>query len=151
MTSTVIAGGALGQLPSSPKRYGVGVRVYTDRRLLRQIRAEIVRNAMQPEQIAALENVTPEVLIALLDLRLATEADSGVQLREYAAAREGYAVAAWRTTRKHASKLHILDANGVALCGTLLGAQRADVHSGPCLTCAAHADITPSASIAHAA
>ncbi len=125
------------------QRYGVGIRVFTDRGLLRQIRTEIIRNEMLPEEIAALENVPPGVLIALLDERLATEADSGSQLREFAASHAGFQVVAWRTTRKRASKLHILDADGVALCGTAPGAERAPVHAGPCSTCAAHAGSTP--------
>jgi hypothetical protein len=124
--------------------YGVGIRVFNDRRLLRQIRTEIARNAMQAEEIAALENVTPEVLIALLEERLASEADSGTRLREYATAHDGFRVAAWRTTRKHSSKLHILDRSGTALCGTPAGAEQAAVDSGPCMTCAAHAGIAPS-------
>jgi hypothetical protein len=117
------------------------MRVLTDRQLLRQIRTEIVRNVMQPEEIAALENVTPDELVALLDERLADETDSGAQLRGFAASHEGWEVVAWRTTRNHPSKLHILEANRVALCGTPLGAERASVHSGPCLTCAAHAGL----------
>lgn len=122
--------------------YGVGIRVFTDTRLLRQIRTEIVRNTMQLEEIAPLENVTPQVLIALLDARLATEVDSGAQLRQFAASRPGFQVAAWRTSRQHPSKLHILDADGVALCGTPARAERAAVHSGPCVTCAAHAGLS---------
>lgn len=122
-------------------RYGVGFRVLTDRRLLRQIRTEILRNGMLTEEIAALENVSPDVLIALLDERLAMEAHSGAQLREFAASRPGFQVAAWRTTRKHPSKLHVLDAYGVALCGTAPRAERTPVHSGPCWTCAAHAGL----------
>jgi hypothetical protein len=124
------------------QRYGVGIRVFRDRRLLRQIRAEILRNGMLTEEIAALENVSPPVLISLLEQRLAMEADSGAQLREFAASRAGFQVVAWRTTRKRASKLHILGADGVALCGTPPGAERAPVHAGPCSTCAAHAGST---------
>ena len=116
--------------------------MFTDTRLLRQIRTEIVRNTMQLEEIAPLENVTPEVLIALLDERLAAEADSGAQLRQFAASRPGFQVATWRTTRKHPSKLHILDADGAALCGTPSRPDRAAVHSGPCVTCAALAGIS---------
>jgi len=127
------------------QRYGVGIRVFTDRPLLRQIRTEIVRNGMPTEEIAALENVAPEVLVALLDERLAPEADSGAQLRRFAASRAGFQALAWRTTRKRASKLHILDPDGVALCGTAPGAERAPVHAGPCSTCAAHADAELSA------
>jgi hypothetical protein len=122
-------------------RYGVGMRVFTDRRLLRQIRSEIVRNAMRPEEIAVLENVTPEVLVGLLEDREEPEEDSGAPLRQFAASREGFAVLAWRTTRKHASKLHILDADGVALYETPLGAESVAVHSGACSTCAAHAGL----------
>jgi hypothetical protein len=123
------------------QRYGVGIRVFSDRPLLRQIRTEIVRNGMQTEEIAALENVAPDVLVALLDEQLAPEADSGAQLRGFASSRAGFQVVAWRTTRKRASKLHILDGNGVALCGTAPGAEPAPVHAGPCSTCAAHADV----------
>jgi hypothetical protein len=126
--------------PSAPRqRYGVGIRVFTDRPLLRQIRTEIVRNGMLTEEIAALENVAPDVLVALLDERLAPEADSGAQLCRFAASRAGFQAVAWRTTRKRASKLHILDGNGVALCGTTPGVARAPVHAGPCSTCVAHA------------
>jgi AcrR family transcriptional regulator len=140
MDSAVAAGRP--SLGRSARRfsYGVGMRVFSDRRLLRQIRAEIVRNSMQPEEIAALENVTAEVLVALLDERLAGDGDSGAQLQRFAAAHTGFSVAAWRTTRRHSSKLHLLDADGVALCGTLPGAARTAVHAGPCLTCVAHAD-----------
>lgn len=121
------------------QRYGVGIRVFTDRPLLRQIRTEIVRNGMLTEEIAALENVAPEVLVALLAGRLAPEADSGAPLRQFADSHAGFQAVAWRTTRKHASKLHILDGNGVALCGTTPGVERALVHAGACSTCAAHA------------
>jgi hypothetical protein len=121
--------------------YGVGMRVFTDQRLLRQIRTEIVSNAMQPRDIAVLENVTPEVLLALIDERLATDPDSGAQLRQFAAARAGLQAVAWRTSRKHPSKLHILDASDVSLCGTPPGAERAAIHSGPCRTCCARAGL----------
>jgi hypothetical protein len=120
------------------QRYGVGMRVFTDRRLLHQIRSEIVRNAMAPGEIAVLENVTPEVLIALLEERAEPPEDSGALLREFAASRAGFEVLAWRTTRGHCSKLHILDADGIALCGTPRGAHRVAIHSGVCSTCASH-------------
>lgn len=128
---------------TAPKRlrYGVGMRVFTDRRLLRQIRSEIVCNSMQPEEVAPLENVTPEVLIALLEERAEPADDRGALLRQFVASREGFQMLAWRTTRKHASKLHILDPDGVALCGTPLGAEPVAIHSGACLTCAAHAGV----------
>jgi hypothetical protein len=127
--------------PPSHLRYGVGLRVFKESRLLGQIRNEIVSNVMQPAEIAELENVTPEVLIALLDLRLARAPESGTLLRQFAASRAGFQVAAWRTTRKHPSRLHILDSNGLALCGTPPGAKLVAVHSGPCLTCAGHAGL----------
>jgi hypothetical protein len=114
------------------------MRVFTDRRLLRQIRSEIVRNAMAPGEIAVLENVTPEVLIALLEERAEPPEDSGALLREFAASRAGFEVLAWRTTRGHCSKLHILDADGIALCGTPRGAHPVAIHSGVCSTCASH-------------
>lgn len=120
-------------------RYAVGVRVFKDKRLLRQIRHDIIRNVLQPEQIAPLENVTPEVLVALLEDRLADDADSAAHLREFAASKPGFRTAAWLTTRHHPSKLHVLNDAGVALCGTPLGAERAALHSGPCHTCAAQA------------
>ena len=123
--------------------YGVGMRVFTDQRLLRQIRREILGNAMQPRDIAVLENVTPEVLLALIEERLAADPDSGVQLRQFAASRVGLQAVAWRTSRKHPSKLHILDASDVALCGTSPGDERAAVHSGPCRACAARAGLMP--------
>jgi hypothetical protein len=117
-------------------RYGVGMRVFSDRRLLRQIRNELVGNGMRAEEIAALENVTPDVLVALLEQRLATECDSGIPLRRFVASRPGFQVAAWRNTRKRSSKLHIIDPAGVALCGTPQGDVRSVVDCGPCLTCA---------------
>lgn len=115
------------------------MRVFTDRRLLRQIRSEIVRNAMAPGEIAVLENVTPEVLIALLEERAEPPEDSAALLREFATSRAGFEVLAWRTTRGHCSKLHILDADGIALCGTPRGPEPVAIHSGVCSTCAAHA------------
>lgn len=138
-----MASAAVGSTPSvlgvSSSAYAVGMRVLTDRRLLRQIRAEIITNTMRPSDIAVLENVTPEVLVALLDERLATDPSSGAQLRQLAASHAGLWAVAWRTSRKHPSKLHILDASDVALCGTAVGEDRCEIHSGPCLTCAAHA------------
>lgn len=134
------------------RTYGVGLRVFTDRRLLRQIRAEIVRNGMRAAEIAALENVSTEVLATLLDARLAEDGGSGAALRRYATNREGFVVAAWHTTRGRPSKLHILDATGTALCGTPIGGALAAVHAGPCGTCAGHAGIAvgPSAGLAAA-
>ena len=134
-------GGGIGD-PAFGLNYGVGMRVFTDRRLLRQIRRDIVGNVMKAEQVAALENVTPEVLIALLEQRLAPDTDSGAELRAYAASHRGFRTRAWRTTRHHASKLHVLDEEGVTLCGTPVGGEPAAVHSGPCRTCAAHARST---------
>jgi hypothetical protein len=127
-------------------RYGVGMRVFTDRRLLGQIRSEIVRNSMRPEEVAPLENVTPEVLIALLEERAEPTEDSSVLLRQFAVSRAGFQVIAWRTTRGHCSKLHIIDADGVVLCGTPSGAERAAIHSGACVTCTAHARLELAAS-----
>ena len=92
---------------------------------------------MAPGEIAVLENVTPEVLIALLEER-AEPPDSGALLREFAASRAGFEVLAWRTTRGHCSKLHILDADGIALCGTPRGVHPVAIHSGVCSTCASH-------------
>jgi hypothetical protein len=130
--------GAEDRRPAVRLVYGVGMRVFTDRRLLRQIRRDIVSNVMKAEQVAALENVTPELLIALLDQHL----DSGAHLRAYVAARPGFRTGAWRTTRHQASKLHVFDQGGETLCGTPVSGERAPVHSGPCRTCAAHAGFT---------
>lgn len=121
--------------------YGVGMRVLNDRPLLRQIWAELACNSMQPEEIAALENVRLEVLIELLADRSAAEADAGSQLREVAASR-GQRIAAWRTSRNHVSKLHVLDEEGVALCGTPARPRPAPVDSGPCFTCATRLGIS---------
>jgi hypothetical protein len=145
MASTLVPTSTTAAVRPAGVLYAVGVRVFTDRQLLRQIRSEIVRNGMRPEQIAALENVTPEVLIELLDEGLADDPSSGAQLRELARRRSGWRVGAWRTTRQHPSKLHILDAGGIALCGTPRGGALGLVHSGPCLTCAAHARLQLSA------
>jgi hypothetical protein len=117
-----------------PLDYGVGFRVFTDGRLLTQIWGAISRNVMAPEQIARLENVSTTTLIELIEQHV-TPAGG---LRDYAAARVGYSVLAWRTSRKHPSKLHIIDAIGVALCGTPIGAEPLAVHDGPCATCAAY-------------
>jgi hypothetical protein len=144
-----VASAAVGSTPSvrggsSRAGYAVGMRVFTDQRLLRQIRAEIIGNTMQPRDIAVLENVTTEVLVALLDERLAADPSSGAQLRQFAASHAGLQTVAWRTSRKHPSKLHILDARDVALCGTPVGEERCEMHSGPCLTCATRAGIVTS-------
>jgi len=141
MESAALVGPAAFVTAPTGLRYAVGMRVFTDRRLLRQIRSEIVCNSMRPEEVAVLENVTPEVLIALLEERAEPADDSGALLRRVAASRPGFQVIAWRTTRGHCSKLHILDADGVALCGTPRGAERVAIHSGACLTCAAHAGL----------
>jgi hypothetical protein len=138
--ASAAAGRTLSVLGASSRvPYGVGRRVFTDQRLLRQIRAEIVGNTMQPRDIAVLENVTLEVLVVLLDERLAADPYSGAQLRQLAASHARFQAVAWRTSRKHPSKLHILDASDIALCGTPVGQERSEIHSGPCLTCAAHA------------
>ena len=113
---------------ASRLHYGVGMRVLTDRHLLRQIREEIVQNHMDPADIARLENVTAEELVALLDLRLAGDAASGAQLRTQAAV-IGLPVGAWRTSRGHASKLHALLSGGTTLCGTPRGAEPVPVHA----------------------
>jgi hypothetical protein len=114
--------------------YGVGLRVFTDRRLLRQIRDELVGGAMRLEEIAILENVTPDALVALLEERLAGERESGLWLHRLAASL-GFQVTAWRRSRHHPSRLHVLDAEGV-LCGASPGSERSAIHSGPCLSCA---------------
>ena len=126
-------------------RYGVGVRVFGDPGLLRQIRAEVARNRMRPEDIAVLENVTPQTLIDVLQHGAGAERDPVAPLRAFVDARQGFQLLAWRTSREHASKLHIITAAGLALCGTPCGAQPAPVHSGPCRTCAAHLGLKLSA------
>jgi hypothetical protein len=115
--------------------------VFHDRGLLRQIRAEIASNAMQPEEIARLENVNPQTLIAVLQSGLGLERDATAPLREFVASHRGFRLLSWRTSRKHASKLHIITTAGVALCGTPIGVRPAPVHSGPCVTCAGHAGL----------
>jgi hypothetical protein len=145
MASTGLATPAASLAAPLRMRYGVGMRVLTDRRLLSQIRSEIARNVMSLEEIAVLENVTPEALIALLEEGLGTAEDCGTPLRHFAAATEGFEVLAWRNTRKHPSKLHILDANGVVLCGTPRGPERVPIHAGACLTCAARAGLQAAA------
>ena len=132
-------------LPPCPprQRYGVGMRVFTDRPLLRQIRAELVRNAMEPAEIAALENVPTEVLIGLLERGPQPNTDPTSVLRQFAADHEGYRVLAWRTTRKRASRLHLIDPSGVPLCGTPPRSELSPVGSGACSTCVAHAQLEP--------
>lgn len=143
MTSGAPASSAgLGFAPPNV-RYGVGMRIFADRRLLAQIRNDIARNVMQPEDIAMLENITSEVLIALLEAQPAQEGSSGARLRQFAASQAGFCVAAWRTTRKRPSRLHILDTGGLPLCGTRPGADLMSVHSGPCLGCAGRAGLDP--------
>jgi hypothetical protein len=125
--------------PSPWLAYGVGFRVFTDRRLLAQIWDSIFHNVMQPEQIARLENVSAEVLAGLIEEHVMPAGP----LRAYAAEHPGCSVLAWRTTRKHLSKLHLLDDRGVALCGTPIGGEPLAVHDGPCSTCAAYAGSPP--------
>lgn len=123
--------------PSS-SLYGVGLRVLTDLALLRQIRGEIVSNVMQLEEIAHLENVTPERLHSLLR-DWGDDGGLAMWLRSAARSRPGYRVAAWRTSRHHASKLHLLDLHGLSLCGTPVGESEIAVDAGGCATCAVHA------------
>lgn len=120
--------------------YGVGLRVLTDSALLRQIRAEIASNVMQLDQIAQLENVTTEQLLVLLRDR-ADEGGVCARLRSFANSRRGYRVVAWRTSRHHPSKLHLLDEEGTPLCGTPVGEREIWVDAGPCVTCASRAGI----------
>jgi hypothetical protein len=130
-----------GLCPTRARPYGVGVRVLTDRPLLKQIRAEIARNAMKVEEIAVLENVSAAELIQLLEQFFGGETRSGQQLREFALSHPGFGVAAWRTSRKHVSKLHLLNAEGILPCGTSPGSERSPVHSGTCVTCAVYAGL----------
>jgi hypothetical protein len=116
-------------------RYGIGLRVFTDQKLLEQISDAIFHNVMEPEEIARLENVPTAVLVGLLEQRCA-----GVSaLREFAAEHKELSVMSWRTTRKHPTKLHICDGRGVTLCGIRKGRVAVAVNDGPCLTCADHA------------
>jgi hypothetical protein len=116
-------------------KYGVGLRVRRDTALLRQIREEVVHGGMQLEQIASLENVSVEELIDLLDERLAGDVNSGWRLRAVAASRAGWQVVAWRNSRGHASRLHVVNEASTTLCGTPPGADLIAVYSGPCMTC----------------
>jgi hypothetical protein len=116
-------------------RFGVGVRVFSDRALLKQIRTDLARNAMQPEAIARFENVSLEALVAVLQNGLGPAQDPSAPLREFVSSRDGYGLLAWRTSRHHVSKLHIITDAGVALCGTPRRAKAAPVHSGLCQTC----------------
>jgi hypothetical protein len=122
-------------------RYAVGLRVLTDRGLLRQIREELRARAMELSDIARLENVSEDVLLGVLEAPVSPAEEPSVLLREFAACHDGYSTAAWRTTRHRFSKRHVLDAGGVALCGTPLGVEREVLDSGPCRTCAEHAGI----------
>ncbi len=131
-------------------RYGVGLRVLFDRPLLRQIREELLRLTMRPEQIAALENVGIEELVLLIDTRLGG-AGSGAQLRRFADANAGYSVIAWRTSRSHPSKLHLLSPEGMVVCGTPPGGEQIIVHSGPCRTCGALVGLDPYGRVVSAA
>jgi hypothetical protein len=124
------------------RMYGVGFRVLTDLMLLRQIRAEIACNAMELEEIAQLENVTAEQLLAILR-NGPDEGGLGALLRSFARSRPGHRVAAWRTSRHHASKLHLLDGEGVPFCGTIVGENEIAVDTGGCVTCALRAGIAP--------
>ena len=108
--------------------------------LLHQIRAEIGSNVMQLEEIAQLENVTSEQLLGLLRDR-ADEDGVGARLRSFARSRPGYRVAAWRTSRHHASKLHLLDGDGIPLCGTVVGEKEVAADTGVCVTCALRAGV----------
>jgi hypothetical protein len=119
-------------------RYGVGMRVLSDRMLLRQIRAAIASNTMAVDQIARLENVSAETLVELLERRLCEDAESGQQLRAFAAAHPGFSVVSWRTSRNHVSRLHLVNVEGVLVCGTPPGATRSPIHAGPCGSCAAN-------------
>jgi hypothetical protein len=52
------------------------VRVFSDRALLKQIRTDLARNAMQPEAIARFENVSLEALVAVLQNGLGPAQDA---------------------------------------------------------------------------
>jgi hypothetical protein len=121
--------------------YGVGLRILTDRSLLRQIRDELAGRAMAAAQIARLENVTPEVLLHVIETSLTPEEDPSWALRHYARVRLGYQTAAWLTTRGRLSRRHIVNSLGVALCGIPLGPERELLDAGPCRTCAERAGI----------
>jgi hypothetical protein len=118
-------------------QFGVGVRVFSDRALLRQIRKELARNAMRAELIARLENVTAEALLEIVANGPGAWETSSAALRDFAISRSGFRALAWRTSRRHVSKLHVVAPEGAALCGTPLGTELAPVHAGPCVTCGA--------------
>jgi hypothetical protein len=127
--------------PNQQHAYGVGLRILTDRSLLRQIRDEIASRAMAAAQIAHLENVTPEVLFHVIERSLTPEEDPSWALRHYARTHPGYGTAAWLNTRGRLSRRHIINPSGVALCGIPLGSERELLDAGPCRTCAERAGL----------
>ena len=137
----VTSGAAVGLEIDGRFAYGVGLRILTDRRLLRQVRDELRTCAMAAADIARLENVTPEVLLQVVEAGLAPGEDPSWPLRAYARAHAGFETAAWVNTRGHLSKRHIINPSGVALCGIPLLPGRELLDGGPCRTCAERAGV----------
>ena len=129
---------SVAQHPALP--YGVGLRVFGDKRLLRQIRDEIYAHVMPIATIAMLENVSSDQLMRLLEAEESAEGASAA-LRRLTDHQSGYGTVAWRTSRKRLSKRHIVNKHGRTLCGTPIGKEHEVLDSGPCHTCAARAGI----------
>jgi hypothetical protein len=127
--------------------YAVGLRILTDRGLLRQIRDELKRRAMSLAAIAQLENVSPTVLLQVVEAGLDPSEDPSWSLRQFARDNAAYTTAAWITSRGKLSRRHIVNPAGEALCGIPLGAERELLDVGPCRTCAERAGVASPPSI----
>lgn len=121
--------------------FDVGFRVFTDHRLVRQIADALRRRTMSADEIARLENVTPAVLLQVVEARLDPRSDPSSELRAFARAHYGYSTAAWVKSRNRLSRRHIIGPCGEALCGTPLREGRELLDGGPCHTCAARAGL----------
>lgn len=121
--------------------YAVRPRILTDRGLLRQIRAELTCRAMGVAEIARLEDVTPELLMRVIEAGLSRTDDPSWALRAYARRNPQFQTAAWLTSRGRLSRRHIINPAGLALCGIPLGPERELLDGGPCRTCAERAGV----------
>jgi hypothetical protein len=115
--------------------FAVGFRVFTDQGLVRQIADALRSRAMSAAEIALLENVTPDVLLQLVEARLDSRLDPSSELRAFARSHRGYSTAAWVKSRNRLSRRHIIGPSGAALCGVMLGEERELLDAGPCHTC----------------